>query len=322
MQKLSFVIGATATGKTFFIDHHFADDKPVVLNIYDYQQKAYDEDGFKDAIPFGAQFRCLRNANDMHLNAIIEALKQGNNVVAEQTFFKAKRRIAYIDEIRKALDVEIEVYVMHPSDERWAENIKLRELSGSLAQFKEQAERDMEFPNPAEGFEKIYEVVDNEILLRMDESHPEIIKKARRELAEEEERICKEDEVANKHNELLESMKTRPFWHYCEVCGKKEYITAQDAFDTGWDYPPQMGHFGLLGPRTCGKCLLTDTLYWRVNTEKKVPIPVVVDGMLTTEERITWRRIKAEPESLLEEETEEVLNEYAEGGDMSITILS
>lgn len=135
---------------------------------------------------------------------------------------------------------------MHPSDERWTENIKLRKLSGSLTQFKEQAERDMEFPNPAEGFEKIYEVVDNEILLRMDESHPEIIEKARRELAEEEERICKEDEVANKHNELLESMKTRPFWHYCEVCGKKEYITAQDAFDTGWDYPPQMGHFGLL----------------------------------------------------------------------------
>ena len=322
MQKLSFVIGATATGKTYFIDHHFADDKPVVLNIYDYQQKAYDEAGFKDAIPFGAQFRCLKNANDMHLNAIIEALKQGHNVVAEQTFFKAKRRIAYIDEIRKALDVEIDVYVMHPSDERWDENIKMRELRGSLAQFKEQTERDMEFPNPAEGFEKIYEVIDNEILLRMDESHPEIIEKARRELAEEEERICKEDEVANKHNELLESMKTRPFWHYCEVCGKKEYITAQDAFDTGWDYPPQMGHFGLLGPRTCGKCLLKDTLYWRVNTEKKVPIHVVVDGMLTTEERITWRRIKAEPESLLEEETEEVLKEYAEGGGMSITILS
>ena len=63
-------------------------------------------------------------------------------------------------------------------------------------------------------------------------------------------------------------------------------------------------------------------MYWRVNTEKKIPIPVVVDGMLTTEERITWRRIKAEPESLLEEETEEVLKEYAEGGDMSITILS
>lgn len=68
--------------------------------------------------------------------------------------------------------------------------------------------------------------------------------------------------------------------------------------------------------------MLKDTLYWRVNTEKKVPIPVVVDGMLTIEERITWRRIKAEPESLLEEETEEVLKEYAECGDLSITVLT
>jgi hypothetical protein len=156
----------------------------------------------------------------------------------------------------------------------------------------------------------------------MDEPNLEITEKARRELAEEEERICKEDEIVNKRKELIESMKTRPFWHYCEVCGKKEFITAQDAFYAGWDYPPHMGHFGFLGPRKCGNCLLTDTLYWRVNTEKKVPIPVVVDGMLTTEERIIWRRIKEEPESLLEEETEEVLKEYAECGDMSITVLT
>ncbi|MDY4097925.1 MAG: hypothetical protein SOY47_14630 [Lachnospiraceae bacterium] len=59
-----------------------------------------------------------------------------------------------------------------------------------------------------------------------------------------------------------------------------------------------------------------------LKSQKKVPIPVVVDGMLTTEERITWRRIKEEPESLLEEETEEVLKEYAECGDMSITVLT
>ena len=320
MQKLSFVIGATATGKTHFIEHHFTDEKPVVLNIYDYQQKAYEEAGYKDAIPFGAHFRCLKKANEMHLHDIVKELKQGNDVVAEQTFFKAKRRIAYIDEIRQAVDVEIEVYVMHPSDGRWAENIKMRELSGSLKNYKEQAERDMEFPNPAEGFDMIYEVVDDEITPRMDEPQPEIIEKARRELAEEDDRISKEDKAVRKHEDILESMGTRPFWHYCEVCGRKEYITAQDAFDAGWDYPPHMGQFGLLGPRTCGNCLLKDTLYWRVTMEEKVPI--VIDGMLTEEERITWRRIQAEPESLLEEETEEVLKKYAEGGDMSVNILS
>lgn len=307
MQKMTFVIGATATGKTYFIDHHFTDEKLSVLDIYDYQQKAYDEAGYKEVIPFGAQFRCLKKANDMHLHDIIERLKNGHDVVAEQTFFKAKRRITYIDEIRKVADVKIEVFVMDPSDERWAENIKMRELCGSLQSFKEQAERDMEFPNPAEGFDAIYEVDDGEIKLRMDEAKPEIVDQARKELLEEADRISKEDEEKRKRQELLNSMKTRPFWHYCEVCGKKEYITAQQAYDTGWDYPPNMGRFGLLGPRTCGGCLLKDTLYWSVNTEKKVPIPVVVDGILTPEERIIWRRIKSEPESLLEEETEEKL---------------
>lgn len=312
MQKLSFVIGAVASGKTYFINHHFAGEDVEILNIYDYQQKAYDETGFGDVIPFSAQFRCLKKANDMHLHDIIGILKQGRDVVAEQTFFKAKRRIAYIDAIRKEVAVEIKVYVMHPSDERWEENIKERKLSGSLKNYKEQAERDMEFPNPVEGFDAIYEVVDGEISLRMDTPMPELVEQAKKELVEESERIQKEEEESRKRKDLLESMKTRPFWHYCEVCGKKEFITAQDAFDNGWDYPPNMGHFGLLGPRTCGKCQLKDTLYWKVNTQKKVPIPVVVAGILTPQERVTWHRIKAEPESLLEEETEEVLRESAE----------
>ena len=56
MQKVIFVMGATATGKTYFIDTHYSDKDVDILNVYDYQQRAYDEAGFKDAIPFGAQF--------------------------------------------------------------------------------------------------------------------------------------------------------------------------------------------------------------------------------------------------------------------------
>ena len=58
----------------------------------------------------------------------------------------------------------------------------------------------------------------------------------------------------------------------------------------------------MLGPRTCGGCLLKNTLCWRVNAEKKVPLPIVVEEMLTPEELVTWRRIKGEPESLLDVE--------------------
>lgn len=65
--------------------------------------------------------------------------------------------------------------------------------------------------------------------------------------------------------------KGRPFWHYCEVCGKRDFITAKAALDAGWDYPPHFGGFGLLGPRTCGNCSLKDTLFWKVHTELPLP---------------------------------------------------
>ena len=71
---------------------------------------------------------------------------------------------------------------------------------------------------------------------------------ARKQITDEKERIEKEDDKSRKRKALLESMKTRPFWHYCEVCGKKEFLTDEDAFNRGWDYPPKMGSFGLLGP--------------------------------------------------------------------------
>ena len=45
---------------------------------------------------------------------------------------------------------------------------------------------------------------------------------------------------------------------------------------------------------------MMDTLWWKVQTSGKIPI--VVEGDLNDKELITWRRIKGEPESLLNEE--------------------
>ena len=295
MPNLSFVIGATATGKSFFIQSDFAGRDVAILNVYDYQQRAYQEAGFGDAIPLGTQIRCLMKANAMLLTDILEELKSGKDVVVEQTLFKAKRRISYIEAIREAVDATIEIYVMCPSEPRWRANIENRKLEGELEEIQRQA-ADIEFPNPAEGFDRIYEVVDGIAVLRMEPSRPEIVNKAKKELAEEAERIQAEEETNRKRKELMESMNTRPFWHYCEVCGKKEYITAQQAFDSGWDYPPTFGSFGQLLPRTCGNCTIEDTLYMKV---MKQELPIVVESKLTPEERRTWRRIKTEPESLL-----------------------
>ena len=294
---VTFVIGAPASGKTTFINNRFSDSgNTVILNIYDYQQSAYKEAGFGKQVSLGHEFKCLYKANENLLVDIIKALQEGKNVVVEQTLYKAKRRIAYIDAIRHAVkNITIAVYVMCPSDSVWEAYIIERKLIDSIQRLRANA-KEIEFPNPSEGFDKIYEVINNDIKLRMDDPKPEIVDSARKELSEESQQMKQEEEKAKERLDLLESMNSRPFWHYCEVCGAKVFCTAQDAFNAGWDYPPQLGTFGLLGPRTCGECDITGTLYWKVQQQA---LPIVVESMLTEEELKTWKRIKNEPESLL-----------------------
>ena len=296
--QVTFIIGANATGKSYFIKEHYSDKEVACLNVYDYQEKAYQEAEIGGRYLNSESRKCLYNANLMLMSDIIELLQQGRSVVVEHTLFKAKRRISYIDAIRKAVDVEIEFFVMCPSDARWKGFIAERKLQGNFRYHKSMAE-EIEFPNPAEGIDRIFQVVDGDIQLRMDTPTPEVIPLARQELADEAERMRKEKERKAKHRELLDSMNARSFWHYCEVCGKKVFCTAQEAFDSGWDYPPQIGNFGLLGPRTCGNCALSDTLFWKINQQS---LPLVFESNLNENELVTWKRIKGEPESLLEEE--------------------
>lgn len=295
MNTVYFVIGAVAAGKTYFIEHNFKDKDADFIDIYNYQQKIYD------SRECGDEFKCLYKANNLLLDDILKSLQQGRDVVVEQTFYKAKRRIAYIDEIRKEfVDVKLEVYVLSPSEDRWNRNIKSRQLENidGIKSLRNQ----IEFPNPIEGFDKIYRVTDDGIYLKMEIPKTEIVENARKELAEETQRIKEDNERQEKHRLLLESMNTRPFWHYCEVCGKKEYISADEAYNTGWKYPPKIGTFGLLGPRTCGQCSITSTLYGRFHQSKSTPIYAIMPSMLEYDDLLTWMRIKTEPESLLEQE--------------------
>lgn len=256
----------------------------------------YKEAGFSKNIPLGQEFKCLYKANKNLLVDIIDTLQKGKSVVVEQTLYKAKRRIAYIDAIRNAVEsVYIEVYVMCPSDSVWEAYINERKLIASIQLLRANA-KEIEFPNPSEGFDKIYEVINNNIKLRMDDPNPKIVDSAHKELSKEAQQMKQEEEKAKERLDLLESMNSRQFWHYCECCGKKAFITSKEAFDDGWDYPPQIGSFGLLGPRTCGECDITSTLYWKVQQQT---MPIVIESTLTKEELKTWRRIKNEPESLL-----------------------
>ena len=297
-RTVKFVIGAAASGKTTFIKNHFSEDKnTIILNVYDYQQATYKKMEEFGCISFMEEIECLKNANEAILVDIIEALKEKKNVVVEHTLYKTKRRIAYIDAIRKAIkNINIEVYVMCPTDSVWEKYINKRKLN--VSKIKAQ-KNEIEVPNPVEGFNKIYQVIDGDIRLRMDTPNYEIVKNAYKDLEEEAQKLKKDKEKREQRLALIESMNTRPFWHYCEVCGTKVFCTAQEAFDAGWNYPPQIGHFKLLGPRNCGKCSIMDTLFLKVQKQK---FPIVIEKTLTEEELKTLNRIKNEPESLLEEE--------------------
>ena len=57
--------------------------------------------------------------------------------------------------------------------------------------------------------------------------------------------------------------------HICEVCGRTENLTPQEAFDEGWDYPPRMGSFGIVSPRTCPDCSMMDTAWAALTLEAR-----------------------------------------------------
>ena len=52
--------------------------------------------------------------------------------------------------------------------------------------------------------------------------------------------------------------------YLCEVCGVEKDLSEKEAYDQGWDYPPFIGVWGLVSPRSCGKCPMTETAYWQI----------------------------------------------------------
>ena len=94
--------------------------------------------------------------------------------------------------------------------------------------------------------------------------------------------------------ELID-LATAPLRHICEVCGKDEILTPEEAFTAGWDYPPRMGAFGVISPRTCGDCPMAGTVWWELMMAKKSASELTEDQLKTIE------RIQGEPASILPE---------------------
>jgi hypothetical protein len=81
--------------------------------------------------------------------------------------------------------------------------------------------------------------------------------------------------------------------HICEVCGKEEVLDSEVAYNQGWDYPTKIGVFGVVSPRTCDSCVITDTLWWEM-VVKKTPVE-----KLSQRHKDTLYRILSEPEIVL-----------------------
>ncbi|MEN3116008.1 hypothetical protein [Lacticaseibacillus paracasei] len=82
--------------------------------------------------------------------------------------------------------------------------------------------------------------------------------------------------------------------YICENCGKTaRYPDPEAAFNDGWDYPPRLGKFGVISPRTCGNCTINTTMWWQLVAEHVAPED------LAPKYKETLIRILNEPESIL-----------------------
>jgi hypothetical protein len=55
----------------------------------------------------------------------------------------------------------------------------------------------------------------------------------------------------------------------CETCTRVDETTEQQAYEAGWDYPPFIGIWGVVSPRTCPNCLIDTTAYWFILTQDR-----------------------------------------------------
>jgi len=100
------------------------------------------------------------------------------------------------------------------------------------------------------------------------------------------------------NQEIIDALKNRRMLHICEVCGRTEILTPQEAYDAGWDYPPFMGSFGIVSPRTCPDCMMMDT------AGAAITLKGVKPDNLSDRQKQAIMRIVREPESLLVNEEE------------------
>lgn len=81
----------------------------------------------------------------------------------------------------------------------------------------------------------------------------------------------------------------KKYKYICEVCGKTQiYDSPDQAYKDGWDYPPFIGMYGVLSPRTCPNCTIDQTVWWKLQQSDN----------LTQHDIEVIERIKGEPNNI------------------------
>lgn len=136
-----FVMGPSCGGKSTFIKKNFPNFKKI--DLYDFE------------IENGFSVEAIMQAYEECKNALIDAIKNGENVVMEHTLLKAIRREVYIKAVKEVTDEPIIGYFLCPSDKELNSNAKRRMISfwkGELANIREV----MELPTTEEGFSEVH----------------------------------------------------------------------------------------------------------------------------------------------------------------------
>ncbi len=208
-----FVIGANCTGKSRFIERNFMGPGYTVLNVYDYQKRTEEDERFRSRSSFEQLFR----ANEMLKADIVELVRRKQDVVVEQTFFRAIRRIGFVEAIREVFsDIPVEVYVMTPSDKRlWRNCVEREKESGRdpkpmYDRIKREIAEIFEFPNPVEGFSRIYAVTDDDVAESREVPDWTIVEKAKMELRKETEERAEKQAAAEVTADLPKGCLLRP----------------------------------------------------------------------------------------------------------------
>ena len=85
---------------------------------------------------------------------------------------------------------------------------------------------------------------------------------------------------------------TDAFVHWCESCGHEELLDSRAAYEAGWDFPPNMGAWGVISPRTCPNCTINTTAWWAIAIEKHS-----IDALSPHQRKVVGRILNEVPPS-------------------------